>query len=715
MRGPVRLAVLALAALAAAARPARAAVATLVLRSSATIETGGTTALSAAAIDANDNAVVAGLDGSQGLVAKYSRNLLQMSSASFSGGSSAQAAATGPGGRIAVLFANAGHMAVAVYDTNLVMLSSAALTVGAVQDLPQAVTFDGSGNVYVVGSAFDGAQFQYLIAKFTAGLALTTSLTVSNPAGAGVDLGYGVAIDASSSVYVTGQSMNGSGDWTAWTLKYPESLAGSPATATLTPPAGTSFQGRAVRAAASGKIVVAGHEFPTAAGTPASPGAALYTAALSLVSSGTYATAVDDQVNGAAVDGSGDVYVAGQAGGTDAFLVKFSPAMVVVATADFANGNGGDGGFAAAVDSKGNPVVAGETNDGVNQDALVLRYNGPPLLSAATPALQGGSAQSVTLTGDNFASGATVGFTNTGIASIGATPNGSTQLLVGVNVDPAVPLGSYGVTVTNPDGSAVSVNGLFQVVQTIAVNASSSFSGGALGQGGSASVSGSAGAFTQNVTLTLDQPSSIPSPGAFSASGVALEVQADVPGTLATSYSVTLSYANATMTGLDQTKLVVAVYDPLQGAWVAMTSTPDPSGKTVTATVTKLGVLQIMQPGAGGGGGGGGTGGGSGIPASARHEVFAGPNPYKPGSGGPFDDPASGSGIVFYNLTPSFRLEIFNANGARVFRYDGPSSGGQYRWDTGTYGGAAGSGVYIFRAYDADGRLLGRGKLAIIR
>ncbi|HEX4046900.1 MAG TPA: hypothetical protein VH309_03655, partial [Elusimicrobiota bacterium] len=81
-----------------------------------------------------------------------------------------------------------------------------------------------------------------------------------------------------------------------------------------------------------------------------------------------------------------------------------------------------------------------------------------------------------------------------------------------------------------------------------------------------------------------------------------------------------------------------------------------------------------------------------------------------------------GAGIIFYNLTPSFHLQIFNVAGARVFDYSGASRTGCpgttascYLWDTGTSGGPAGSGVYAFRAYDGSGGLLGRGKFSIIR
>lgn len=701
MKPPRLLAVLLLAA--CAAESASAAVSTLVLRSSATLVTAGSGQANATAVDATDNVVVAGAVGSDAVIAKYSRNLALISSATFNDGgpSAANAVAVSAAGKIAVAVAASSKFVIVLYDSNLVFQSSTSFTLGLL-DTPQGIAFDSAGDVYVTGSTFDGSNFRYLTVMFSPALALLHSRATSTGS---QDLANAVALDSGGNVFVTGVS-----DSNILTLRYDPALAGVTATASFAPAAFN--KGRAVVVKGT-RVLVAGEISPD--DVVYSQVVASYSTALVFAASGTYSSGDDDRVNAASADGSGNLYVAGQTspgGAPRALLIKYTSALVAASTAAF-TASSDEVGRGVAVDSKGNPVVGGETQSGGPTNLLVLRYNGPPTVTAASQGIQGSAGQTVTLTGDNYAVGTTASFSNLGIVVNGAGPNGSSSLLVNMDIGASVPLGNYGVTVTNSDGSAASANGLFQVIQQIGVTAAAVFSGSAVGTGGPISLSGPANTFSQDVVLTLDQPSFLPPPGGFLASGVSVEVQPDLPGTLIGGYTAVLSYANVALTGLTPSKLKIAVYDTLSSHWIALPSTVDTIGKTVTATVNKTGILQIMQ-GGGSGGGGGGGGGGSGIPASDRHEVFAGPNPYKPG-GGNFSDPDQGRGILFYNLTPTFRLEIYNANGTRVFNHSGASSGGLYLWDTGTSGGPAGTGVYVFRAYDGGGRVLNKGKLAIIR
>lgn len=699
-------AVAALLLAAAAASPAVAA--SLVLRSSATLDSGGSDVASAVTVDSVDNIILVGSAGSDAVIAKYGRDLSLISSGTFNGGgsSAANAVAVGPGGKIAVAVSAANHYAVVLYDSNLNFLSSATLSVG-VQDVPRAIAMDGTGGVYVTGYTFDGAQFRFLTARYSAGLGLLASDVYS--AGA-QDFAHGLALDASNNVYVAGQTL-GAG-WDFLTLRYDAALSAVTASAVFDN-AGNFDMARSVVVTPAGRVVVAGQSSPD--DVTYSQAVVEYNAGLTFVSSGSYSSGDDDRTNAAALDAQGDVYVTGQtspAGVSRVSVTKFSPALVVLGTNSFTGGIS-DIGRGVVVDSKGNPILAGESDDGVTLNLLALRYNGPPLLTAAGQGLQGAAGQTVTLTGDNFVAGTVPTFTDIGITVNGAGPSGSTQLVMNLDIAASVTLGRYGVTVTNPDGSSASANALFDVVHTIAVTASQTFSESALGAGGPITLSGAANIFTQNVLLTLAKPAAVPAPGAFLASGVVVDVSANVPGTLSQTYTASLSYANANIGALDPALLVVAYYDVPTATWIQLASAVDSVGKTVTTTAGRLAVLQIMQPGGGGGGGDGG-GGGSGIPATARHEVFAGPNPYKPG-GGNFSDPVLGRGIVFYNLPATFRLEIYDVNGTRVFRHSGASSGGKYLWDTGTDGGTAGSGIYLFRAFRPDGGLINRGKFAIVR
>ena len=79
------------------------------------------------------------------------------------------------------------------------------------------------------------------------------------------------------------------------------------------------------------------------------------------------------------------------------------------------------------------------------------------------PPAQGQSGQTLALTGTNFAAGAHVTFSGTGI-TVGTTiVTSSTHIDVTISIDPAAPIGSRDVTVTNTDGGTATDAGAFSV------------------------------------------------------------------------------------------------------------------------------------------------------------------------------------------------------------------------------------------------------------
>lgn len=75
-------------------------------------------------------------------------------------------------------------------------------------DIAWALAVDGSGNVYVTGNSFNGSNYDYLtVAYDSAGTELWAK--VKNGAASNEDRAYALAVDGSGTVYVTGQSSNG--------------------------------------------------------------------------------------------------------------------------------------------------------------------------------------------------------------------------------------------------------------------------------------------------------------------------------------------------------------------------------------------------------------------------------------------------------------------------------------------------------------------------
>ena len=101
--------------------------------------------------------------------------------------------------------------------------------------------------------------------------------------------------------------------------------------------------------------------------------------------------------------------------------------------------------------------------------------------------------------------------------------------------------------------------------------------------------------------------------------------------------------------------------------------------------------------------------------AGALSDVFAYPNPYKPGSTGDFGQSVFGDGVVFESLPAGSRIRIFNLAGGLVRDLTDDDGDGRCLWDARTKDGArAASGVYLYLVTSpAGGKKSGR--IAIIK
>ena len=296
-----------------------------------------------------------------------------------------------------------------------------------------SIAVDGSGNAYVIGSTnsatfptvnpIDGtysALTDVFISKLNpAGSALVYSTFLG---GTGVDTGFGIAVDSSGNVYVTGSvneqlvsnpppvnfptvnaidsSYNGDRDVFVSKLN----PAGSALIySTFLGGPGLDL-GNGIAVDGSGNAYLIGSTwsptFPTVnAIDPFHNGlqdvfiSKLNPAGSALVYS-TFLGGPDSEAGqDIAIDGSGNVYVTGntssppfptvnpidgtQNGSFDVFVSKLNPAGSALVYSTFLGGQGGDTGFGIAVDGSGNAYVAGSTSStGFPTASLDDTYNG---------------------------------------------------------------------------------------------------------------------------------------------------------------------------------------------------------------------------------------------------------------------------------------------------------------------------------------------------
>lgn len=194
-------------------------------------------------------------------------------------------------------------------------------------DFPQAIASDASGNVVVSGWGYNGVYRDYITIKYSgSGLPLWTN--AYNGPGGRDDVPYGLVLDGSGSVIVTGAS------------------AGS----------GTGFDFGTIKYSASG--------VPLWTNRYDGPGSA----------SNDYGQAV-------AVDARGDVYVTGRSGTNGAYdyaTVKYSSTGAPLWTNRYTGpGNGDNNSVAVVVDTNGSAYVTGYSWNGSNYDYATIKYSVP--------------------------------------------------------------------------------------------------------------------------------------------------------------------------------------------------------------------------------------------------------------------------------------------------------------------------------------------------
>jgi hypothetical protein len=255
-------------------------------------------------------------------------------------------------------------------------------------DYGYAIAVDGSGNAYVTGSSYAtwGTPVNAYAEEEDAFVAKLNSSGIRQwhtfMGSAGDDYGYGIAVDGSGNVYVTG------GSWETWgtpvnahVVGYEDAFVAKLNSSGIRQwntfmGSATHDYGRAIAVDGSGNVYVTGRSLATW-GTPVNAHAGGYDAFVAkLNSSGIrqwntfMGSSSSDDGHGIAVFGTGNVFVTGtssatwgipvnaHAGGPDAFVAKLNSSGIGQ-WHTFMGSAGDDHGRGIAVDGSGNVYVTG--------------------------------------------------------------------------------------------------------------------------------------------------------------------------------------------------------------------------------------------------------------------------------------------------------------------------------------------------------------------
>ncbi len=247
-------------------------------------------------------------------------------------------------------------------------------------DIAYAVAVDSAGNVYIAGSTggnLDGnisaGLSDIFLTKFNSAGQKLFTIQIGTP---GIDFARGVAVDASGNIYVTGATEgNLNGNTSAGLLDIFLTKFNSSGQRLFTIQIGTPGNdiGYGIALDSSGNVYVTGSTDGNLSGT-SNGGLDIFLAKFD--SSGQnlfttqFGTPFDDIGRGVAVDGSGNVYVTGSTGGnlngnisagsSDIFLAKFDPSGRNLFTIQYGTPFE-DIGYGIATDSNNNVHVTGST------------------------------------------------------------------------------------------------------------------------------------------------------------------------------------------------------------------------------------------------------------------------------------------------------------------------------------------------------------------
>jgi len=236
---------------------------------------------------------------------------------------------------------------------------------GGGNDFGRGIAIDDTGNVYVIG-VFNA---DYLTIKYNSNGDIVWQKAWN---GGKDDLGYGIAVDDTGNVYVTGCSSNGS-NWDYLTIKYNSN--GDTIIWQKRWDGGVgNDEAYGIVVDDTGNVYVTGYSYN---GTNNDFMTIKYNSSGDTIWQKKYSSGNDEKSNDIAVDDAGNVYVTGYSSNGvnwDCLTIKYNSNGDIVWQKRW-DGGSDDVGNGIAVDSSGNVYVTGNSFNGANDDCLTIKYN----------------------------------------------------------------------------------------------------------------------------------------------------------------------------------------------------------------------------------------------------------------------------------------------------------------------------------------------------
>lgn len=246
-------------------------------------------------------------------------------------------------------------------------------------DQASAIAVDESGNVYITGSSIGTTwpDYDYATIKYDGSGQQQWVARYSGP-GSDLDFGNAIAVDASGNVYVTGASFESDTGFDYATIKY-DSSGQQQWVARYNGPANSDDEAYGIAVDSSGNVYVTGYS--AGSGTSNDYATVKYDSfgQQRWVARYDGPTSADDYANAIAIDASGNVYVTGFSdnSGFDYATVKYDNSGEQQWVARY-NGpaNDDDEAGALTVDALGNVYVTGySVGSGTQEDYATIKYD----------------------------------------------------------------------------------------------------------------------------------------------------------------------------------------------------------------------------------------------------------------------------------------------------------------------------------------------------
>lgn len=247
------------------------------------------------------------------------------------------------------------------------------------RDFGEAITIDGSGNVYVAGSSLgNGSDYDYAVIKYNSS-GMQQWLQRYNGSGNASDSPFFMALDNAGNVYITGYSSGVGTGLDIMTTKY--SSSGTLLWDQRFNGTGNGVDvGNSVAVDGTGNVYISGYSSGSTTGFDI--------VTIKYNSSGTqqWQKTYNGPANSSdlsasmAIDASGNVYVTGysmgNSSGEDYATIKYSTSGDELWIQRYnGSGNTNDESRSLAVDGSGNVYVTGLSGSGTNYDYATIKYN----------------------------------------------------------------------------------------------------------------------------------------------------------------------------------------------------------------------------------------------------------------------------------------------------------------------------------------------------